>query len=167
MEPQTSPEQFENMTPQDLNSRLRQCYDQIPSVGKNWKPLQQKVDNLLEYASGKIGTITNAFRMRLSVGFTFACINYEKGRDPFFRWALDLNDPHSGGLFDPNRAKELDEMGYRMALENVLSLKNAVENTPEVPGDHSKEDITNSLNSQQALQKLWREEFIEKHHDEP
>lgn len=163
----TSPEQFENMTPQDLNSRLSQIYDRIPSVGKNWESLQQEVDSLLEYASGKLGTITNAFRMRLSVGFTFACKNYEKGRDPFFRWVLDEDNADNGGIFDPNRAKELDEMGYRMALEDVLSTKNAVENTPEVLGDHSKEYITNSLNALQALQKLWREEFIKKHGDEP
>lgn len=114
----------------------------------------------------KVAPITQHFRDYIwgtfNTQYTFGAIvdesKYPEGSRDVYKvnWLLDRDDPEGGGIFDRVRAKEIERVGFRRALRQHLEIKL----------DQSPESLLEPDSSDQAYEE-WRQEFIEKHCEEP
>lgn len=83
---------------------------------------------------------------------------YREGSREVFKvgWLVDKDNPKSGGIFDPKRAKEIERVGFKKAIREQMRIEL----------DQSLESILSSGNIPERYEK-WREEFIIKHGEQP
>lgn len=98
--------------------------------------------------------ILDAFRLQYIVGLRG---DFKSNADSSLIPILDLDFPNSGGIFDPQRACEIERKAYHDELALVDEGANY---------SHNSED-TEEIAGAYEFQENWRQEFIKKYGDEP
>jgi len=123
--------------------------------------LRKKLEDLLEFAK-----ITQIFKERiifaLNMQYNFGVVTDERkylggSREPFkVGWMLDLDNPESGGIFDTDRAKDIEREGFKRAVRQRIG----------VDLEQPLESLIRSGEENQSLAE-WRLDFIKLHGEEP
>ena len=130
-----------------------------------------------------VAPITERFRSYISLNFYQGFLNgvYE-GEDredvSEYGWAvsamegrfghlLDNEHPDSGGIFDPQRAIEIERREYRASLELSKKVANFKQKINEIKGIKDVKEQETLLVDPYRQLKQWRQEFIVRYGDEP
>ena len=179
-------EQYAQMTPEERNAELRQIFRFKPKEGLRetleyrgqWERreraetltvLKKRLDSLLNFAE-----ITPSFRRYILEDFE---ISYASGSVPELGEAavpeeelvlLDESYPNTAGIFNKERAKEIERWWYKNTVKLALGSetlrgKLLQEFYPELSAEYGSFQLRNRDN----LLQLWRQEFIERYGEEP
>ncbi len=117
--------------------------------------LMKRLSQLLEYSQG-----TAAFRSFIqdvfSEEFDYGVEKDDLPEYDLFSRLLDLEDPQSAGIFDHEKAKEIERKGYKHQL-SILSVKSRLVG---IFGPIRAGSFQTPLN-------MWRGEFVQKYGEEP
>lgn len=161
METTLSNPELGKMNPSQLNVRFLELLDQIPQPQpeteeperSSWE-LDLKI--LLDHAP-----ITQSFR-----NFIFEDLSgqFYAGHRSTDQWTqLYWPQIQEAGIFDPTQAQVLDNDAYRYLFDDYRTV---LENVDRGRSPVSVLQEPYTVKKQEAL-KTWRQEFIQKHHEEP
>jgi len=159
METTLSSPELDKMNPAELNVRFLELLDEIPQLEteepekSSWE-LNLKI--LLDHTP-----ITQSFR-----NFIFEDLSeqFYAGHRSTEQWAqFYWPKIQEAGIFDPNQAQILDQDTYRYLFDDYRTILESVDKGSD-PSSVLQEPYT--VKKQEAL-KSWRQEFIQKHHEEP
>lgn len=131
--------------------------------------LLEKIDLILEFAQI---TAFGKDYIRFAFGEEYAHGQYRGIPSPYgdiLNAMLDPNNPESAGIFDPEKARQLEIDSYRkLVREHNLSLR-VIDLTFQSMGrDLTQEDIESDRNEPQAeIMRQWRVDIIDRYQTEP
>lgn len=78
---------------------------------------------------------------------------------------LNLDQSPNGGIFNPEHAKEIEERAYRIETRELLDLCRLLK--VDEKDKHANLSFKNVTNGQAIHLREWRQQFIDRYHDEP
>lgn len=168
-------------TPQELNATFRNLCERLPSKPLNLERLSAtqkgreqlehvrslgtEFDRLLDHAVNGLETITPSFGHVLAGRFKLSWFTNSFKENLLL---LTNEDLESGGIFEPDGAKDLECKAYREDTNNLLLLKSG---SSLILRRHGYTDIEERLSSvmesPENMHEQWREQFYNLHQEYP